>query len=96
MDEPESLDRFLGRTHRDFEIGGIPHLVFDMEDYGVQAVQLYSSYTGVTTFKNATTPFCPDGSLLAVDDNSRGELAGVACSVLMKCLWLARLARPDL
>ena len=33
---------------------------------------------------------------MAADDDVRGELAENACSVLMKCLWLARLARPDL
>ena len=37
----------------------------------------------------------PDGSLVPDDDGIRGELAPNACKVLMKCLWAARLARPD-
>ena len=37
MDEPESLDRFLGRTHRECVVNGVKTLAFDMKDYGVQA-----------------------------------------------------------
>ena len=46
--------------------------------------------------KHAATPFCPEGSLLPQDDEEEGELAGDACKVLMKCLWLGRLAYPDI
>ena len=34
--------------------------------------------------------------MLASDDDSQGELAPVACKILMKLLWLARLSRPDI
>ena len=37
-----------------------------------------------------------EGDGADADEEARGELAGGACSVLMKALWLARLARPDL
>ena len=40
--------------------------------------------------------FPPEGSLLFADDDETGELAAVACSILMKLLWLARLSRPDI
>ena len=46
--------------------------------------------------KTVPTPFCPEGSLTPEDDLEAGELAGDACKVLMKCLWLGRLARPDI
>ena len=46
--------------------------------------------------RDATTPFCPAGSLDPADDALEGELGFAACRVLMKALWLGRLARPDL
>ena len=46
--------------------------------------------------KSAATPFCPEGSLPEADNESKGELAPVACKLLMKALWLGRLARPDI
>ena len=48
--------------------------------------------TGVTKFKQASTPFLPDGSFSPTDD----EVAPHACALVMKQLRLARLARPDL
>ena len=47
-------------------------------------------------FRKVPTPFCAEGSLTAADDEVQSELAAEACSVLMKDLWVARLARPDL
>ena len=71
-------------------------LAFNMEDYALQACELYSSVSGGKALKPAATPFCPEGAFLYQDDNEEGELAGCACQVLMKCLWLARLSRPDI
>jgi len=56
---------------------------------------MYTQVTGISHFKAVTTPFMPDGSLLEGDDEERGELSDSACALLMKALWLARLARPD-
>ena len=69
---------------------------FNMSDYCMQAVQLYKDLSGESRLKAATTPFPPDGSLLDSDDAIEGVLASQACRLLMKNLWLARLARPDL
>ena len=112
LEEPTEIDRVLGRHHRvvrtgranTFE-GEAPNaalcdsdraMTFDMEDYAQQCVDLYESLPEAKTLRHASTPFVPDGSLCAADDEERGQLANKACSVLMKCLWLARLARPDL
>jgi hypothetical protein len=46
--------------------------------------------------KAAPTPLVNGGSLCPDDDESRGELAANASRILMKALWVARLARPDL
>ena len=74
----------------------ISHMVFDMYDYALQTVELYKSITGIDKIKPAATPFVPEGSILEQDEVSRGELAPHACKILMKALWLGRLARPDI
>ena len=95
IEPPQELERFLGRHHDVVEHDGGPALAFNMQDYVGQAVDKYQSVSGVTKLKHAPTPFVPDGSLLASDDEEAGELASAACSILMKDLWLARLARPE-
>ena len=89
------MERFLGRHHDVVELDGAPALAFNMQDYVGQAVDKYLAATGHTKLKSASTPFVPEGSLVYSDDEVRGELAGEACGILMKDLWLARLARPD-
>ncbi len=44
----------------------------------------------------ATTPFCPDGTLLKAGFETIGHLVAKCCSCVMKILWLARLARPHI
>jgi hypothetical protein len=75
---------------------GSEGVAFNMREYVKAACERYLSIPGVKPLRQATTPFCPDGSLTAADDDVQGELAKEACSVLMKDLWAARLARPDL
>ena len=67
-----------------------------MSDYVRQAVEHYKGKAGISELKRAATPYCPPGSLLPSDDDVRGELVSESCSILMKDLWAARLARPDL
>ena len=67
-----------------------------MSEYATQSVDMYSKLTGVTKFKHASTPFLPDGSFSPTDDEVSREIAPHACALVMKQLWLARLARPDL
>lgn len=90
------LGRVLGRQHAPITSNGVPAMAFDMEDYAQQACDLYEGLDGAKPLKHAATPFLPDGSLVEADSDNRGELASSACSVLMKNLWLARLARPDI
>jgi len=95
IEDPEPLDRFLGRSHQITDTQAGSSLEFCMEEYCVDAVNLYSSITGTTKYKEVTTPFVPDGSITEQDEETKGELSEKCCSVLMKALWLARLARPD-
>ena len=106
MEPPEPVFRVLGRNHyvidspaessENAALGALKDaVVFDMLDYAQQAVDLYTSITG-SKLKPAATPFCPEGSLIPADDEASGELAPNACKILMKALWLGRLARPDI
>ena len=71
-------------------------MVFDMADYAQQTVDLYKSISGVSKLKHAATPFPPEGSITTEDEETKGELAPNTCKILMKALWLGRLARPDI
>lgn len=90
------MERFLGRHHEFAEIKGQRGVRFDTKSYVQQAVDMYKELSGVQKLRAAATPFCPDGSLTPHDDKVHGELAEKACAVLMKLLWLGRLACPDL
>ena len=100
------LERFLGRHHelvaapadlcvRAGSKGEQEAVAFDMRAYVRSACQLYEDLAG-KKLKGAPTPFLPDSSLPPCDDEEEGQLAGDACKILMKNLWVARLARPDL
>ena len=96
LEKEAGLERVLGRHHDVLTIENREHIAFNMEDYSVQACELYQQLSGGKPLKPATTPFCLEGSFLPQDDEEEGELAGNACKILMKCLWLARHARPDI
>ena len=112
VEPPEPIFRVLGRNHVFIDGPAEPQehdlnaavsalkgaVAFGMNDYARQTVELFCSITGTQSEKlrKVTTPFCPDGSLPPEDDQSAGELAPNACKLLMKALWLGRLARPDI
>ena len=101
VEPPEPIFRILGQNHLYIEHdlsdkSKVQALVLDMSDYAKQTVELYRSITKTEKIRHASTPFLPDGSITAKDEEERGELAGSAAKILMKALWLARLARPDI
>ena len=71
-------------------------LIFWMEDYCNDAIKLYKDVAGVSKLRKVPTPFFSPGALAPLDDDEKGALAGNACQLLMKALWLARLSRPDI
>ena len=95
LEPPEELSRFIGREHRLSRIAEGAAVNFDMRDFVQSAVDNYTQLTGQTQLKPASTPFPPEGTLPESGECERGELGDKACSVLMKDLWVARLARPD-
>lgn len=108
IEPPEPIYRILGRNHIVSTLNKVngnekcaafnaqPGMIFDMADYAQQTVELYKSITGTSKLKHAATPFPPDGSISPEDEESKGELAPNARRILMKALWLGRLARPDI
>ena len=96
LEDIAGLGRFLGRCHEIHDIHGQKTFVFSMPDYVRSTCELYESLPGSKKLKPAPTPFVNEGSLSPDDDESRGELAANASKILMKALWVARLARPDL
>ena len=106
VEPPEPVYRAFGRNHYvinalaessgNAALGALKDAVaLDMVDYAQQTVDLYVSITGSQKLRHTPTPFCPEGSLHPSDD-VKGELAPNACKILMKALWLGRLARPDI
>ena len=96
LEDIAGLGRFLGRYHELCDIQGKRTFLFSMPDYVRSTCDLYLTLPGSKPLKSVPTPFVNEGSLSADDDESRGELADNASKVLMKALWVARLARPDL
>ena len=108
VEPPEPIYRILGRNHvnigltrqgiftKDKKLVSHSAMAFDMSDYAQQTVDLYKSIAKVDKLKHATTPFVPDTAITPADEETKGELAPNACRILMKALWLARLARPDI
>ncbi|CAK8988698.1 unnamed protein product [Durusdinium trenchii] len=95
LDEVEQLNQFIGRTH---EIDG-SQCVFNMLDYCQQAIDLYveaAGGSGKVQFRKVSTPYVSDSLLTQEDYEVEGQVSAKASSVLMKLLWLTRLARPDL
>lgn len=86
--------RYLGRDHVIFDLGKGKTVCMSMVDYANSAVEMYESEFGL--LKPVETPFVNE-SLLSIEGYEvKGHLAGKAAALLMKCLWLARLSRPDL
>ena len=94
IDDIGDLGRFLGRHHTTIEREGKELFAFDMRAYAQDIVTDYLRITEGKQLKKVNTPFFANGDI--EEDDSRGELADKASSILMKMMWLARLARPDL
>ena len=93
VDDVGDLGRFLGRHHSTIKVDEKELFAFDMRAYAQDIVMDYLRITN-GKLKHVNTPFFANGDIET--DDSRGELADKASSILMKMMWLARLARPDL
>ena len=89
IEEITPITRFLGRHHEVSRCGSGGEVIYDMSEYAKQSVEMYTRLTGGSKFKQATTPFLPDGSFTPADDEMAGEIAPHAFAMAIKQLWLA-------
>ena len=94
LDPPTEFGRVLGRDHRLVRFEESRALALECSDFACQCVSLYEELSGVQA-KPFRTPNCDEGSLVASNDETRGQLAGVAARLVMKLMWLCRIGRPD-
>ena len=69
-----------------------------MEGHALQCVERYCELAETTPNKLrvAETPCIDDHQLKAEDSEIKGVLADVCAQIVLKCLYLARIGRPDL
>ena len=106
MDEPVPVNRCLGclhKIHREKTSTGFRKVIeYDMEDFMSDCVKQYLTLAQVPegSLRPAATPFLEDSisdaSPKGDKDSDKGVLQPIACRVLMKILYGARLARFDL
>ena len=98
LDDVGDLGRFLGRHHETLKCEDGVRFGFDMPSYAEATIGEYKRVAGVNEVKPASTPFL--GKCKKYEDDDEDHLVGTphesASSILMRLMWLARLARPDL
>ena len=69
-----------------------------MRSYAAQLIAFYCETTGISPDKlrRVPSPAIPENQATDSELHSEGELHGSASRVLMRALWLSRLARPDI
>jgi len=107
LDDPKPPERELGCYHRIFKttVNGEPvrAIEYDIRDFMRSCVEKYLEVTNSKEkdLRRAETPFLvmPGGGDTPLEPESTedyGQLSDVACSILMKLLYGARMARWDL
>ena len=97
LDDIEELSQFLGRNHHFNPEYTTCTLDMRVRDYCREAIDMYKDICGPkTVLRQVGTPYVSEGILTTADYEVTGQIATKASSVLMKLLWLCRLARPDL
>ena len=109
LGDPAPPDRSLGCYQRKFDItldngAKATAIEYDMREFLKECVSHYVKVTGCDpkTLRTVDTPFiqAPPGGgdtpAAAEPNEQRGALTDVACTVLMKVLYAARVARWDL
>ena len=95
LDEPAEVSRILGREHSISRSKEGTTCAFEMTEFIDNCCELYETLSK-RKLKPAASPYVNDGSLTDSDWDVKGSLSAEASRILMKVLWCARLARPDL
>ena len=96
LEDPEDLDRYLGRYHVVERTVDGAELRTQMGDYAKGISESYYAVEGVKPPKPASTPHVSDSALTLQDWEVKRELTHAAAQLVMKALWLSRLCRPDI
>ena len=90
--------RILGRHHSVVRNESVAVCEFDMTAYTQQLVDFYCELTNVekSKLRKVPSPAFPENQATDSELESTGELHGSASRILMRALWLSRLARPDI
>lgn len=102
IDPPEFIDekgtKILGRIHKIERTSNVNTLTYDMTAYNKGIVEFFCEMTGVSKdkFRRVSTPRIPESNMTNEELGQVGELSAFASRILMRCLWLSRLARPDI
>ena len=95
LDEPAEVSRILGREHSISRSKEGTTCAFEMTEFIDNCCELCEALSS-RKLKPAASPYVNDGSLSDSDWDVKGSLSAEASRALMKVLWCARLARPDL
>ena len=101
MDDPHPLNKYLGCFHHFLEttVNGekMMTIQFDMADYFKSACEIFVAETG-ETLKPASTPFAPEINSEDLDHllSTPGRFSSKAASFIMKLMYGARMAMPQL
>ena len=96
FDEPAvHIGRFLGAYHKMKKSGNLTEHSIQMEEFLIDAVQKYEKEVGASALAPVRTPYLPE-SFSGKDKEAPGQQSKTCSSHLMKLLFSARLARPDL
>ena len=88
---------YLGCTQREFQTDKDTSWSYDMEGHAKKCVERYCELANRTTrqlYKIATP--CIDDHQLEEETGSVGEFSKVCSQIVLKCLYLARIGRPDI
>jgi hypothetical protein len=102
IDPPEFIDekgtKILGRIHKIQRGPKQNVLTYDMRAYANGIVDFFCEMTRTVKEKlHAVTTLCLPESNMTDDELAKvGELSAISSRILMRCLWLSRLARPDI
>ena len=101
--EPEEFisnhgTKILGRLHSLNRNPNQITMTYDMRSFTQGIIDLYCELTGtpVDKLRQAITPCLPESSMTDTDFETEGILHKHAARILMRCLWLSRLSRPDI
>ena len=94
----ETGTKILGRTHVTQRTSKQVSMTYHMSSYATGIVGFYCELTGmpVEKLRKVETPCFPESPMSEEELAREGALHNHAAKVLMRCLWLSRLARPDL